>query len=678
MNYSKKQMQPLITKYGIDVESDARFCEIVEMFDGQPNYQLWAVKMVFSNALEIETLRQIQEWASNNQTSIKLLRLKNIVAYSTKTLISQLQREIRGLNMLNFIKENISKFNTLQRQMLNEALDIKNQDGLTATTDTNIRNWHQNFVKFSRLPKTRQQKFISTASAFRDVNALLQSITDACKQSYEWTKDDMLAYMENNASDCKVVWENGDIVIINVPSFQSSHNMCGSGRTGWCITRENDYFKSYVTNHSRRRQFFYFNFGLNEKDELAHIGFTVEAGTGITNAHSTSNMDMTGCGIEYNGKRVSVNDVLSKHKIPMETFIQLSRNTFFKEWTVDSILASLARRRACRVAYNKDGRLILEITNYTLLRTLASNTYLPLNNYQSINGENAPKIFLLFDTNVKECGEKSVILMEFRKDIYNIYSLVNVFDAFGSNIKEQNYLNKIGISTQDYFPRNDVNNDMLLHKLINENDEDGAIDLIRKNSDTINVNAECNGTTPVFSAIDKQMYRLFGEIISHKTFDSSSVNSYEETLLGSLLYSYVTEDEVDKDELRKMINTVCDSETYDFNTQNINLDSPINIACEYPSLLWVVEKLAAKPQVSVNIVNDVDRAALASALRTRNIDAARIIGTRPDLVITDFDRELAKKNDINLDEIIRPSAKPSFVEDAADKLVKALAAAYKH
>ena len=55
-----------------------------------------------------------------------------------------------------------------------------------------------------------------------------------------------------------------------------------------------------------------------------------------------------------------------------------------------------------------------------------------------------------------------------------------------------------------------------------------------------------------------------------------------------------------------------------------------------------------------------------------------VIGTRPDLVITDFDRELAKKNDINLDEIIRPSAKPSFVEDAADKLVKALAAAYKH
>lgn len=674
MNYSKKQMQPLITKYAIDVEKDGHFREIIEMFDNQPNYQLWAVKMVFSGALDMATLRLIHNWSEANQTSIKKLRHKNIVAYSTKTLIGQLQTEIRGLNMINFIKDSISKFNTLQRQMLNDALNVKEVDGVTAATDTTIRSWHQTFLKFSRLSNTRQQKFISSASAFRRPEDLLASIQDACQRSYEWNKEDMLAYMENNASDCKVVWENGDVVIINVPSFQSSHRLCGSGRTGWCITRENDYFKSYVTNHSRRRQYFYFDFSLPEKDELAHIGFTIEAGTGITNAHSTSNMDMLGSGINYNGKNVSVTNVLGAHKVPLSVFCKIQHNGNFQEWNAESVLKSMKGRRNVEVKYNKNGYLILSVPTAAAMSALAGNTFIPLNQFNF--RPDGLKYFVFFNFNVEEGADKSMFVLGFAKDMYEFYDLNVAYDIYGGQTDAVAYLNTIGITTQDYFPRDGVNNDLLLHKLINEKDEKGAIDLIMSNEDTINVNAECNGITPVFAAIDNNMYDLFRVIISHKSFDSSSVDAVDETLLGSLLYAYVIE-EANTDQIEHMINAICDSETYDFNAVNCNLDSPINIACEYPQLLWVVEKLVAKPQVSVNVVNDVDRAALSSALHTNNIAAARLIGRRPDLVITNTDRKLAQSAGVSLDDIVKPdtSKASSIKESFLDSLVKTVAQA---
>ena len=70
MNYSKKQMKPLIDKFAINPETNKLFIKICEMFDGQPNYQLWAVKMVFSMALAFTDLEKIHDWIIKNSTSI--------------------------------------------------------------------------------------------------------------------------------------------------------------------------------------------------------------------------------------------------------------------------------------------------------------------------------------------------------------------------------------------------------------------------------------------------------------------------------------------------------------------------------------------------------------------------------------------------------------------------------
>ena len=40
--YPNKQLAPFIRKYSIDVERDPVFRDLMLMFEGQPNYQIWA------------------------------------------------------------------------------------------------------------------------------------------------------------------------------------------------------------------------------------------------------------------------------------------------------------------------------------------------------------------------------------------------------------------------------------------------------------------------------------------------------------------------------------------------------------------------------------------------------------------------------------------------------------
>ena len=67
MTYNKKQMQPLIDKYGINPETNKLFIKVCEMFDGKPNYQIWAVKMIFSKSM---TMEESGDWAKSLPSAI--------------------------------------------------------------------------------------------------------------------------------------------------------------------------------------------------------------------------------------------------------------------------------------------------------------------------------------------------------------------------------------------------------------------------------------------------------------------------------------------------------------------------------------------------------------------------------------------------------------------------------
>jgi len=260
MTYNKKQMQPLIDKYAINPETNKLFISVCEMFDNQPNYQIWAVKMIFSKTITSEELEAIHDWATKNQTMVKMLEKQNIVSYSTKTAIAQLFKEMDGLDMLSLIKSTINHFNTDQRKMLNESILTKEFTPLEAYNSTAIKQWAKIFEKFNRLPLDRKNKFYSNCSRLKNTADLQSAIKTCFETTYEWNKEDFLAFLANNAEDCEVVLDNGSFVIVHIGSFKSSKLLCGNGRTSWCITQQDSYWRQYVTDHSNRDQYFLFDF----------------------------------------------------------------------------------------------------------------------------------------------------------------------------------------------------------------------------------------------------------------------------------------------------------------------------------------------------------------------------------------------------------------------------------
>jgi len=192
-----------------------------------------------------------------------------------------------------------------------------------------------------------------------------------------------------------------------------------------------------------------------------------------------------------------------------------------------------------------------------------------------------------------------------------------------------------------------------LHELINNGDEQGAINLI-KFERGIDVSYEYNNKVPTISAINNEMFDLFEVIVNHPTFDSSIEDGFGETLLESLMYIYasaeIANDKENEKKLERIITTILKSDTYDFNAKDLNSDTAINIACEFPKMLWIVEALASKKEVDINIVNDIDCAALGNCIRNKNLEALKIIAKRKDLIVTVNDLKLADRYGVDLSE----------------------------
>lgn len=192
-----------------------------------------------------------------------------------------------------------------------------------------------------------------------------------------------------------------------------------------------------------------------------------------------------------------------------------------------------------------------------------------------------------------------------------------------------------------------------LHELINNGDEQGAINLI-KSERGIDVSYEYNSKVPTISAINNEMFDLFEVIVNHPTFDSSIQDGFGETLLESLMYIYgsaeIANEKKNEKKLERIITTILKSDTYDFNAKDLNSDTAINIACAYPKMLWIVKVLASKKEVDINVVNDFECAALGSCIINKNLEALKIITKRKDLNVRIEDLKLADKYGIDLSE----------------------------
>ncbi len=674
MDYNKKQMQPLIDKYGINPETNKLFAQICEMFEGQSNYQLWAVKMVFSQSITFDELKAVNEWIKTNAEQIVKLEKQNIVSYANKTKFSQLRKEIDGLTKLSFIKDIISHFNTAQKKMLSDAiLGGTEMTPLAANQSAHINEWYGILKAFDKKPFGIKSKFYSNCSSFTDTTKLLQAIKSCLEASYSWKdgKEDLFAFMEHNAKDCDIVFNEGDCVIIHVPSYCSSKKLCGNGRTQWCITKEEHYFNSYVSNHSNRRQYFLFDFSRREIHPFAHIGFTIENGRGVVEAQTCNNSSMLSHPYSTEGESYSINDIFKKFNIDMSIFMKLPKDLGFN-WRLSDFVEMVSNnKKAYTIAYADEGHLIIKVTSNNALDKLLSKTFINASDYY---GSSTSAIYLALDFNKPIENDSSFIVLEFTKDQYGLLSCNKATNIYGVNVTTKGITKTIGVDTEKFLNLEPIDPSILLHKYINDGEEKKAIELIEKEGGNINVNYEFNQRIPIFSAIDTHMFDLFTAIINHKNFNPTISDGFDETLSETIIYlvgsdEIITSDEDDKI-LTKMINVLLNSKNYDFNAKDLNHDVPINVACEFPKVFWVVENLLSRKEIDINVTNDYGGTALGNCIRNNNLKALKLLGQRPDLKVTKEDMELANEYGIKLNEYIAPN--PNFFDEIAPSTEAAL------
>lgn len=665
LNYSKKQIQPLIDKYAINAETNTTFIRLIEMFDGRPNYQLWAVKVVFSRAIQMDALEVINEWANNNPSLIKRLSKNgNITSYTKPGDFKRLAVEMEGLEAISFVQHMINCFNTEQRHMLSKAIIKEDLNGVNWKDNGEFMNWLDIFKKFNRLSGNTKEKVIGRMSAVKNLENIRQLLIDSLKEGYQWNKEDLLAFVANNAPNCAVVINDKNVVVLQVKSYKDSKTLC-YGRTNWCITSSESNWNSYVIS-TGGKQFFLFDFSKNEKDELAHIGFTVVGNKGFYAAHSTTDQNMMGDGFHYNGKRMNITNALKNLNLTLSNFLTIEENNNFK-WDMESLVKFISDKKdKYTVAYEKDNRIIVCPLTLDGMRELIKNTYI-----KPLDVGSHCRSYLLFDFNLKQNDEHSIINAFYTKDNYGFESLNSMTNAFGINVSKD-YLKKVGIDEKDFFNREKISPDVILHKLIDEKKDNEASKLIDDEKD-INVNFVFRDRVPIFSAIENGLFKTVGKIISNKGFDANVDGGYDESILQIMLFNFYLDDTValtkEREEgVREMINSIVDSNKFDINYVDGNLDTAINIACMDKSMNWLVKKLAANPDVEINQVNDIGFTAFGNAIRCRNFEAAKILGQRPDLKVQDIDRKVAKKVGFDIDACIKP--KP-FAKVTKSKVLKA-------
>lgn len=648
LNYSKKRLEPVITKFGIDVENDKVFQGIVLLFPGQTDYQLWAIKGVYSKAVTLDALIHIKEWAEENPTEISHLSRKNLVSYKTKLDFTSLNREMESLDAVNFVRHTISRFNTNQRHILKTAiLDPIEQSFFNALSSSSFKKYLKLFKDFETLPAHRQAKFISLMSAVNNIHDIESNLKKSLEASYEWNREDMLSFAQRCCPDTEVCFDQNNVVVLRIPSFASSQKLCGGGRTSWCLTREENYFNNYTTKNNNAQQFFLFDFNRNEKHELAHVGFSVNPQRGINYAHTTRNNSLMG-GYNIDGTTWDINKVLNACKVGKNVYVRLKQLKNYK-WSKESFLNKLAE---WRISANQidDNRFIIPVDNSDTFRLIADHTLCGSNILSS-----SSKTFIVVDFSKDLNDEKSILIFVFAKDKYEVLSFNKMYDAYGAAETKASVLGANHLESDMFVKVGEINPDILLHKYIDEENIAAATKLLNENP-TLDPNSLFYGSIPVIKAITSRKTELFKAIANHCRFDMTFTEGFGEPYLQFIILYIQTAIENKKEELQpffEMIDVFLSNEKYDINICDLNGDTALSLACEMPELSPIVERLVANPKCDVNLKNDWGFAPIDVALDNSpvNMPAIKALLTRQDLVIGEDTVKFAKEKNVDLEKI---------------------------
>jgi ankyrin repeat protein len=203
--------------------------------------------------------------------------------------------------------------------------------------------------------------------------------------------------------------------------------------------------------------------------------------------------------------------------------------------------------------------------------------------------------------------------------------------------------------------------------------------LIDENVEKININYVFNNSVPALAALNANMITLFNKIISNPSFDNKITDGFGETILQAILYVYssdtVTSTSEDEKKLVAIINSIIDSNIFDYNECDFTRDTALTIACAYPKMNWATKKLISNKKVDVNHTNIFNQSPVSICIMKDNLEILEELGKRPDLVITEEDKKVAKNHNVKLDKFIHPDSSVLVDVDSMESLLSELESA---
>lgn len=642
-NYSKKRLAPLVQKYGIDTDRDLIFKVLMQMFDSQTDYQIWALKVVKEGYASVEEVQRIHDWANDNATEIKKLSKQNIISYNKgKNDINTLFLEIEGLGKLQVIKNAVAKFNTVQRNMMQERLKLNEIDALTAANSAEIQEWFDIMKSFNKMVPHRQNKLIRTSSAINDdFNFLKKHLVDSFAESYNWDREDLLRYMQLKAKDCTVVFDKDNVVMLQVPSFDSSKALCGSGRTSWCLTRATSYFNDYVS-QKNNVQYFIFDFNKCESDELSHIGFTVNDCDGITHAHSTTNKSLMG-GIQYKNEYIDIFGALNNLHISHQIYLKLHELQHF-QWNSTSIKNFFNKNLDYMLVYDEGGKLVYRIEDASNIRSVLQHTRINLSSFRFSRNS---KGYIIFNLNESFDSNLALGLCIYEEDDYGVETFKRAWDVYGGNITSDNVDKNFGINQKSYLTNADIVPELHLHRSIDRNQESEVVKILNDNAE-MDVNCEHHCSLPIFKIVECAMLDGFKAIIKNKNLNLGAYDATGDTIFSHLMYAYLYDTDKATSEIYKSMIAELLALDVDFNIADTIGDTLLILATESKKSNWIVAELLKRSNVNVNIVNDNNYTALTKAIHNNNIQAVKMLLSRKDTVVRQEDIDVANRVGVDL------------------------------
>lgn len=95
--------------------------------------------------------------------------------------------------------------------------------------------------------------------------------------AYSWDMDSFISSMKTDGFNGKIVRNKNNQLLLRVDDFVTMVKFFGRGRTAWCVTRDEAYFKRYTTRCTDdvvTTIYVLLDFNKAENDSFSHLGFT--------------------------------------------------------------------------------------------------------------------------------------------------------------------------------------------------------------------------------------------------------------------------------------------------------------------------------------------------------------------------------------------------------------------